>query len=424
MNLKCLNLSQFKWYKDVNFSKLFTRSHSNHEFWKEKFLSGQPHFFSDRDKNRIKQKNSGTIPYNQYNYGELVAKVVVEGIHLCNEIKLHKQIQKEKTYGKRILGDFYEQLCLSPINPTNEERRFRKPHKRKFYKNKKFRKENYAESSKIPKRKSQWPYKRKEQNKPTKRKFPIYWKCKTPGHYANKCKLKNKINILEIDEELKNSFTKLFISSSNSEEENLKLSIITEIDSETENEYDLDNDSESDSCDGNCDYYKALCKANGLLMLTKEENFIMDIIDKISDPEEKKNMLKKYLESHKGEKKLKLKEPETYSLKDILNRVKTSNNINPLSTETTIAELQHEVKMLKQEIKELKERMSLIEINPKNDNQNNNNILGVEELNSLTFINVVDKVITHKWHTKVTIVVQKEYYFTTIARFRCILKLH
>ncbi len=37
------------------------------------------------------------------------------------------------------------------------------------------------------------------------------------------------------------------------------------------------------------------------------------------------------------------------------------------------------------------------------------------EINSLQYVNRIDRVITHKWHTKVTIIVQKEYLFSTIA---------
>ncbi|KAK6115479.1 hypothetical protein DH2020_007748 [Rehmannia glutinosa] len=244
--------------------------------------------------------------------------------------------------------------------------------------------------------------------------------------------MKKKINSLDIDEDLKNSLKKLLIEESDSEKENFELSVITEINSEKDEDEDQETNTnseghndDSDNCEGNCDYYKALCKANGLFVLTKEENFILDLIDKISDPEEKKELLKQYLESYKIKEKdrgLKLKGPETYNLKDILNRVKTSNvSKSSVNSESTIPELRHEVKILKEELQELKLRISLLETKAENDNSDSDNeittidLLQPEELNSLTFVNMKDRVITHKWHTKITIVVHKEYYFNAIA---------
>ncbi|CAL8132395.1 unnamed protein product [Prunus armeniaca] len=71
MNLKCPTLSHFRWYKDVFYSKVFTRQDYNVDFWKEKFLSGLPILFAEKVRNRIKDKNGGVIPYGSYTYGEL-----------------------------------------------------------------------------------------------------------------------------------------------------------------------------------------------------------------------------------------------------------------------------------------------------------------------------------------------------------------
>lgn len=49
----------------------------------------------------------------------------------------------------------------------------------------------------------------------------------------------------------------------------------------TSEEGDIDKEDkpkENSNCDGNCDYYKSLCVLNGLLVLTKEENLILDLI--------------------------------------------------------------------------------------------------------------------------------------------------
>lgn len=54
IELRCDNLSHFKWYKDVYFSKIFMIHDCNQDFWKEKFLSRLLPFFATRVKDRIK----------------------------------------------------------------------------------------------------------------------------------------------------------------------------------------------------------------------------------------------------------------------------------------------------------------------------------------------------------------------------------
>ncbi|XP_037491483.1 uncharacterized protein LOC119369303 [Jatropha curcas] len=56
---------------------------------------------------------------------------------------------------------------------------------------------------------------------------------------------------------------------------------------------------EDSNCDGNCDYYKSLCTMNGLLVLTTKDNLILDLIDKIPDPKERRAQLEAYLEVNK-----------------------------------------------------------------------------------------------------------------------------
>ncbi|CAN1120374.1 hypothetical protein LINPERHAP2_LOCUS164 [Linum perenne] len=62
INLRCPTLSHFQWYRDVFFSKVFLREDCQHDFWKEKFLSGLPSLFAERIKNRIKLRYERIIP--------------------------------------------------------------------------------------------------------------------------------------------------------------------------------------------------------------------------------------------------------------------------------------------------------------------------------------------------------------------------
>ncbi|KAG6390844.1 hypothetical protein SASPL_148589 [Salvia splendens] len=216
--------------------------------------------------------------------------------------------------------------------------------------------------------------------------------------------MKKKISSLSIDEGLKKSLEKILISES---DEEIKVAAISASDN---NSSENSEDEESD-CNGNCDYYKTLCKANGLCTLSKEESFILELIDQVTDPEKKKEALQKYMEKYGSEnqrQKYKEPEPEAYSLKEILNRVKNSGK----EKEVSPADLTREISSIKKEIIDLKQRVSLLELNQKDNpdsEQEEPESSGFKE-NPLTFINMINKVITHKWYIQVTIIVQKEFY--------------
>ncbi|XP_021678567.2 uncharacterized protein LOC110663531 [Hevea brasiliensis] len=223
MNLRCPDLSHFKWYKDNLFSLIFTREDNQYDFWKEKFLSGLPSLFSERVNKQIRDKNDGSLPYNHYTYGELASEVVSAGITLCNELKIHRQLQKERLTGKRILDDFCEQLGLPPVTflYKGKVKRGRKVGKgKKFYRNR-YPKKDKGESSyrKAPKRKTASSSKKKK-----KETNVVCYKCGKTGHYANKCRVKQQIQALSIDENLKESLIKILLN--DTEPEDLKVNVI------------------------------------------------------------------------------------------------------------------------------------------------------------------------------------------------------
>ncbi|KAL4189365.1 hypothetical protein AMTRI_Chr08g165080 [Amborella trichopoda] len=59
-----------------------------------------------RLKTRLKNKNGGIIPYSVYTLGELSAEICAKGLALCTDMKLKKQLDKQKMTGKKELGDF------------------------------------------------------------------------------------------------------------------------------------------------------------------------------------------------------------------------------------------------------------------------------------------------------------------------------
>ena len=55
-NLKCYTLSDFRWYKDVFLSKVLIRTDNAKVFWKEKFISGLPHYFAYKVREKLFEK--------------------------------------------------------------------------------------------------------------------------------------------------------------------------------------------------------------------------------------------------------------------------------------------------------------------------------------------------------------------------------
>lgn len=68
------------------------------------------------------------IPFSQYIYGELAAEVVAEGLNLCSDFKLKRQLEKQNVTGKQALGDFCQQFSYEDLKSVNW-RKSEKPQK-------------------------------------------------------------------------------------------------------------------------------------------------------------------------------------------------------------------------------------------------------------------------------------------------------
>ena len=192
-----------------------------------------------------------------------------------------------------------------------------------------------------------------------------------------------------------------------------------------------------------------------LNVLTKEENFILDIIDKIQDPEEKRKTLAKYIEvakeevpQRKNQKGLQAqiqRHQQQYSFNEILKRIR---NTLPEIQEPTVSDLKQEISQTKRDLKDLKTRVQILELQqcvqtpliskneidnkeedfdnlleevPKIPTDKEKEILNEEEdshseFADMHFVNSLDRVVNHKWYSKVTIVINKEYSFKAEAQ--------
>ncbi|KAG5570684.1 hypothetical protein H5410_060450 [Solanum commersonii] len=57
-------------------------------------------------RNTTLRNPQGEIPYDTYTYGKLIGVCTQEGINLCNELKLSKQLKIDKLRERSQLGDF------------------------------------------------------------------------------------------------------------------------------------------------------------------------------------------------------------------------------------------------------------------------------------------------------------------------------
>ncbi|KAG5580465.1 hypothetical protein H5410_051092 [Solanum commersonii] len=91
------------------------------EFWKAKFIDGLPSLFAERVKKTLRDPQ-GIIPYSNFTYGKLIGACTQEGINLCNELKLSRQLKMDKLREKSQLGDFCTHFGLPDASKgTNRE---------------------------------------------------------------------------------------------------------------------------------------------------------------------------------------------------------------------------------------------------------------------------------------------------------------
>ena len=91
--LTCPTLSDFRWYKDVFFSKVLVRSANSQPYQKEKFIGGLPKHFAYQVRERL--FNEGHTDFTNVTCGEIINTIERLGsLNLCNDY--------EKTLGQEL----------------------------------------------------------------------------------------------------------------------------------------------------------------------------------------------------------------------------------------------------------------------------------------------------------------------------------
>ena len=183
-------------------------------FWKEKFISGLPHYFAYKVREKLFEK--GHIDYVQITYGEIICTIQKVGLNLCNDLRMTHQLEKERKYAKLELGNFCEQFGYSPLKTIAPSRQKRK--QKKLYKNN-YKNYNSNKRNKSYKYYNNKPYKNSNFKSQTKNfgkqkdRIPVCYRCGKTGHFQKNCKVKKEINKIDISkystEQLKNKFLQI-----------------------------------------------------------------------------------------------------------------------------------------------------------------------------------------------------------------------
>ncbi|KAG5627522.1 hypothetical protein H5410_012740 [Solanum commersonii] len=147
--------------------------------------------------NENSTNSQGDIPYGAYTYGKLIRACTQEGINLCNEIKLSRQLKIDKLRERSQLGDFCTQFGLPNTtikgtkhrdsNKSDPDRSHRKRRSRRKSREEREERKTHRKSNRFTKNRS-----RRELAE-----IKCY-KCGKFGHITLNCKLE-KMKALELD---------------------------------------------------------------------------------------------------------------------------------------------------------------------------------------------------------------------------------
>ena len=253
------------------------------------------------------------------------------------------------------MGTFYKQYGLSNRPKEEKEKKKKKnyPSRNIIFRKKK------SKDHEPPRRRKHNYQKGKSKKYYSSKTKTICYKCNQSGHYANRCPLRDRINALKIDEETKQSLLYAIRSDdddSSQTESSLEedfINVLQEEGSSSKEEFFSQSDSSDDEgaipCTGQC--------AGHINVITKDQETLFDLIEQIPDETAKRTCLLKLRQSIEEQTpRQTVHSPIMYSYQNILNRIKGETKM-PIQ----VNDLHHEVKILKKEVANNKQRLTYLE---------------------------------------------------------------